>query len=101
MLWTVVCQAPLPMGIIQARILDNGITMGYHGPPGDLSNPGIELRSPSLEVGSLPSEPPGKPKNSEVDSLTLLQGIFPTQELNWGLLHCRRILYKLSYQGSP
>ena len=23
------------------------------------------------------------------------------QELNWGLLHCRQILYQLSYQGSP
>ena len=31
----------------------------------------------------------------------LLQGIFLTQELNLGLLHCRRILYHLSYQGSP
>ena len=27
--------------------------------------------------------------------------IFPTQELNWGLLHCGQILYQLSYQGSP
>ena len=26
---------------------------------------------------------------------------FPIQELNWGLLHCRQILYQLSYQGSP
>ena len=34
-------------------------------------------------------------------SLTLLQGIFPTQALNPGLLHCRRILYQLSHQGSP
>ena len=32
---------------------------------------------------------------------TLLQGIFPTQELNQGLLHCRRILYQLSFEGSP
>ena len=31
----------------------------------------------------------------------LLQGIFPTQELSPGLLHCRRTLYHLSYQGSP
>ena len=31
---------------------------------------------------------------------SLLQGIFPTQESNWGLLHCRQILYQLSYQGS-
>ena len=34
-------------------------------------------------------------------SLVQFQGIFPTQELNRGLLHCRWILYKLSYQGSP
>ena len=34
-------------------------------------------------------------------SLSLLQGIFPTQESNRGLLHCRRILYQLSYQVSP
>ena len=33
-------------------------------------------------------------------SLSLLQGILLTQELNCGLLHCRRILYHLSYQGS-
>ena len=30
----------------------------------------------------------------------LLQGIFPTQGLNPGLLHCRHILYQLSYKGS-
>ena len=46
-------------------------------------------RSPSLQVDSLPSEPPGNPKNTGVGSLSLLQGIFPTQESNWGLLHCR------------
>ena len=43
----------------------------------------------------------GKPKNTEVGSLSLLQQIFPTQESNWCLLHCRWILYQLSYQGSP
>ena len=31
----------------------------------------------------------------------LLQGIFMTQELNRGLLHCRQILYRLSHQGIP
>ena len=34
-------------------------------------------------------------------SLSLLQGIFSTQGSNPGLLHCRRILYQLSHQGSP
>ena len=36
-----------------------------------------------------------------LDCNSLLQGIFPTQGSNPGLLHCRQILYHLSYQGSP
>ena len=100
-------------------------------PPSDLPNPGTELRPPALQADSLTSEPPGKPKNEYwsgwkwksvtcvrlfatlyspwnssglnigVDSLSLLQGIFPTQGSNIGLLHCRRILYQLSHKGSP
>ena len=65
------------------------------------SHPGIKLRSPALQVILLPAEPPGKPRNTAVGSLSLLQRIFPTQELNHGLLHCRRILYQLSDQGGP
>ena len=41
-----------------------------------------------------------QPKNIGVGSLSLLQGIYPTQESNRGLLHCRQILYQLSCQGS-
>ena len=40
-------------------------------------------------------------QNTGVGSLSLLQGIFPTQELNRDLLHCMQILYQLSYQGKP
>ena len=40
-------------------------------------------------------------KNTRVDCHFLLQGIFPTQESNLGLLQCRQILYQLSYEGSP
>ena len=40
-------------------------------------------------------------KNTRVGSHPLLQGISPTQGVNQGLLHCRQILYQLSYQGSP
>ena len=36
-------------------------------------------------------------QNTRVGSLSLLQGIFPTQGSNWGLLHCRQILYQMSY----
>jgi len=42
-----------------------------------------------------------KPKNTGGCSLSLLQGIFLTQELNQGRLNCRQILYQLSYLGSP
>ena len=93
--WTVARQTPLSMEILQERILEWVVT------PGDLPNSGIELRSPALQVDSLPSEPPGMPMNTGVSSLSLLQGIFLTQELNWGCQHWRWILYQLSYQGSP
>ena len=53
-----------------------------------------EPRSPALQVDSLPAEPQGKPKNTRGGSLSFLQWIFQTQESNWGLLHCRRILYQ-------
>ena len=41
-----------------------------------------------------------KKKNTGVGCHSLLQGIFPTQGSSPGLLHCRQILYHLSYQGS-
>ena len=75
---------------------------GYSFPsPGDHPNPGIKPRSPMLQVDFLSAEPQRKPKDTRVGSLSLLQGIFPTQESNWDLLHCRWVLYQLSYQGSP
>ena len=40
-------------------------------------------------------------QNTGVGSLSLLQGIFPTQGSNPGLPHCRQILYQLSHKGSP
>ena len=66
--------------------------------PGDLPNPGIEPRSSTLQVDSLPVEPQGKPNNTGVGSLSLLQQIFPTRESNPGFLHCRGIFYQLSYR---
>ena len=40
-------------------------------------------------------------QNTGIGSLSLLQGIFPTQGWNSGLLHCRRILYQPRHKGSP
>ena len=57
--------------------------------------------SKSLQPHGLysPWNSPGQ--NTGAGSLSLLQRISPTQESNWGLLHCGWILYQLSYQGSP
>ena len=48
---------------------------------------------------SVHGDSPGK--NTGVGCDDLLQGIFPTQGLDPGLLHCRQILYHLSHQESP
>ena len=125
-LWTVAHQAPLSMGFSRqeywsglpcpppgdlpnlgiepssltspelARILE----WEPFPSPGDLPNRGIKPRSPTLQADFLPAEPQGKSKNTRMGSLSLLQLIFPTQESNRGLLHCRWIHYQLSYQGS-
>ena len=68
--------------------------------PGDLPNSGIKSRSPALQADSLPAEPQGKSSNTAVSCLSLHQQIFPTEELNRGLQHCRWIAYQLSYQES-
>ena len=56
--------------------------------------------APTLQADSLPSEPQGKPKNTGVGCHALFQEIFLTQESNCDVLHYRRILYQLSFQGS-
>ena len=95
--WTVACQAPLSMGFPRQECWSGLPFLS----PGDLPNSGIEPKSPALWTDSLSAEPQGKPKNTEVGSLSLLQWIFLTQESNRSLLPCRWILYQLSYQGSP
>ena len=70
--WTVAYQAPL------WDSPSKNTRVGCSALSRDLPNPQIEPRSPALQVDSLPSEPLGKPKNSGVGILGLLQGIFPT-----------------------
>ena len=103
--WTVAHQAPLSTGIFRQEY--------WSGLP--FPSPG-EADSPELKMDSLPTESPGEPmsyyihiwtslsrvwlfvtpgQNTGVGSHSLLQGIFPTQGLNPGLLHCRWILYQL------
>ena len=68
----------------------------------------VESESESHSLVSDSLQPPGlysawnsPGQNTGVGSLSLLQGIFPTQGLNPGLPHCRQILYQLSHKGSP
>ena len=84
-------------GILQVRILEwivFSFSMGS-------SQPRDWIQVSTLQADSLPAEPQGKPKNTGVGSLSLLQWIFPTWESNQGLLHCKWILNQLSYQGGP
>ena len=84
-------------GILQARILEWVAMPSSRGP----SQPRNWTQVSCVAGDSLLSESLGKPKNTRVGSLSLLQRIFPTQESNWGLLYCRRILYQLSHQRRP
>ena len=91
--WTIVRQAPLSMGLSRQEYW-NGLPCH---PPGDLPVPGIKPSSPALwQIFYHLSH-----QEYWNEQLSLPQGIFLTQELSMGLLHCRRILYQLSYQRSP
>ena len=76
-------------GILQARILEWVAIPFSRG-----SSQSRDLTQVSCIAGGFfPAEPQGKPKNTGVGSLFLLQQIFSTQESNQGLLHCWQILY--------
>ena len=85
------------LGILQARILE---WVPFPFSKGS-SQPRDQTQVSHIAGGFFTAEPQGKPKNTGVGSLSLLQWIFQTQESNRGLLLCRKILYQLSYQGSP
>ena len=61
----------------------------------------FSVMSNSLRPHGLYSPQNSPDQNTGVGSLSLLQGIFPTQGSNPGLPYCRQILYQLSHQGSP
>ena len=64
--WTVARQAPLSMELPRQEYW-NGLPFPS---PGDLPNPGIKPRFPALQADSLPSELPGKPRQSEAPPIT-------------------------------
>ena len=74
-------------GILQATILEWVAVLFSRAS----SQPRDPIQISCTAGDSLPAEPLGKPKNTGVGRLSLLQQIFPTQESNRGLLHCRWI----------
>ena len=61
----------------------------------------VKVVSDSLRPHGLSSPWNSPDQNTGVGSLSLLQGIFPTQGLNPSIPHCWQILYQLSHQSSP
>ena len=96
-------------GILQARRLEWVVTPSSRGSsrPRDWIHISYifctgrweEPRSLSLQGDPLPAEPQGNSKNTGMGSLSLFHRIFLYRESNLCVLHCRRILYQLSYQG--
>ena len=78
--WAVAPQAPLSMGILQARILECVVMSSSRGP----SQPRDQTQVSQLQADSSLSQPPGKPMHTGVGSLSLLQGIFLSPGIELG-----------------
>ena len=98
-LWSLHCS---PLGFSVHEILQARILKWVAMPSSRASSQPRDWIQVSWIAGTFfTTEPPGKPMKTGVSRLSLFQGIFPTQGSNRGLLHCRQILYQLSYQGGP
>ena len=83
---SVVSNALRPHGLIVRGILQARILKWVAVPFSRGSSQPRDWTQVLLQADSLPPEPPGKPKNAGVGSLSLLQGICPTQESNQWIL---------------
>ena len=83
------------LGIFQAKIMEWVAMPSFRGS----SHPRDGTQISHISCGFFTTEPPGKPKNTGIGSLSLLQGTFVTQELNRSLLHCSSLPAKLP--GKP
>ena len=83
-------------GILQARILE-----WVAVPFSRVSSQPRDPTQVSCSAETSPAEPPGKPKNTGVDSLSLFQGIFPTEESNWSLQHLQAYSLLAELPGKP
>ena len=95
--WTVAHKVPLPMGFSRQEYWSGLPCL----PPRDLPNPGIKPRSPSLQADSLQTEPPGKPKNTRVGSLSLLGGDLSDPGIELGSPALQADSLPAELQGKP
>ena len=82
----------------QTTVLKWCVRRGFYHP---LESESRSVVSYSLKPHGLYCPWKSPSQNTGVGSLSLLQGIFPTQELNLGLLYCWWILYQLELPGKP
>ena len=95
--WTAACQAPLSMEILQARKLERVTMPSSRGS----FQPGDQTQVSRIAGRTFTIWATREAQEYWKGSLSLLQGIFSTQESNQGLLYCWQILYQWSYQGTP
>ena len=95
------CKTPGPSHIWTHKETPPGLYPGNLPPPSSPVKVSCSVVSDSLQPHGLYSLWNSPGLNTGVGSLSLLQGIFPTQGSNPGLPHFRRILYQLSHKGSP
>ena len=94
--WTAARQAPLSVGFSRQEYWSGLPCL----PPGDLPNPGVKPGFSHI-AGRFFTMWTTREAPRILDWVASLQGIFPTQGSNLGLLHCRQILYCLSHQRNP
>ena len=96
--WTVAHQAPLFMGTLQARILEwVAMLLCSRSSPFRDRTQVFYIASGFFTIWATREAP----KILEWVAYPFFRGIFPTQESNWSLLHCRQVIYQLSYWRSP
>ena len=98
--WTVARQAPLSMGFSRQEYW-SGLPCP---PPGDLPDPGIEPRSPALQVDSFLSEPPGSPEEALSNLQTSLRlpgpSLFCHQSVSQRCSHTDPLIFFCFFPGS-
>ena len=91
-----------PMSAMSPALWANSLLLSYQGSSyHESESESRSVMSDFLQTHGLYSPWNSPDQNTGVGSLSLLQGIFPTQGSNPGLPHCRQILYQLSHKGSP